>query len=347
MEGIIKRFYSYDKNTKINQPARRRLRGVQAALLQVPDIQRKIHIAHGTQDFGFSTGFLKHVRQLWDHPKSSPLTKDQFHGVLKNFQDTFVSEKQDDLNATQTIHHSEVSEKLQQTGKAQKHQQSSNPGERMNVPVRKQFLDAQDPVNSNINHSHGRGKQNTYPRMFLQDSKVFQTLRHANFETINGFASRLRTPLESYIKIRGPNFWRGLYDKSRLQQFVLWCRGRPRQPDTIYFHLSKDPIRLNGPIPTGCGEDVFDAAPRVAIIERVTGYKFKDKVLCVSALKADRPESSLQFGELVVPVPSNHRLALIGDRLLSMHLCKLWYAAGRGTGMYAPYLLHHVSSNNG
>jgi hypothetical protein len=53
-------------------------------------------------------------------------------------------------------------------------------------------------------------------------------------------------------------------------------------------------------------------AQRVAAVESLTGYTFKNKLLCVEALNTSDSGPSLKLGELLVPVPVYNRLALVG-----------------------------------
>lgn len=57
--------------------------------------------------------------------------------------------------------------------------------------------------------------------------------------------------------------------------------------DSLFFHMSQDPLRFHWPPPTK-HLDLFDAATRVVRVENVIGYSFHNKLLCVEALKTNK-----------------------------------------------------------
>ncbi|KAF2255659.1 hypothetical protein BU26DRAFT_557166 [Trematosphaeria pertusa] len=87
--------------------------------------------------------------------------------------------------------------------------------------------------------------------------------------------------------------------------------------DSIYFHLSTRQLRWQF-MPPKFHHDVFDAAKRVNNVEATIGHTFRNKMLCVEALKMSGMHSPLYFDGSIHPVAPNNRLALLGDRVLSL-----------------------------
>lgn len=143
-----------------------------------------------------------------------------------------------------------------------------------------------------------------------------------------------------------------LWNKSSASHFNRWIHGLPREHfgpkarvtdlfvrrDTIYYHLASQNLRWHVP-PPKLHHDVFDVALRVSKVEEAIGYIFKNRMLCVEALKMSGLYSPLWFGGTVVRVVGNNRLALVGDRALSMAICGLWWKTGNSTKQYAKMLL--------
>ncbi|KAH9865718.1 hypothetical protein J1614_009305 [Plenodomus biglobosus] len=80
--------------------------------------------------------------------------------------------------------------------------------------------------------------------------------------------------------------------------------------------------------------DLLHAAVRVGHIEVRTGYNFKNKLLCIEALKRTGKASPLFYRGASVVLDRNNRLALLGDRVLSLALCEIWFHSGHSTGNY-------------
>lgn len=93
--------------------------------------------------------------------------------------------------------------------------------------------------------------------------------------------------------------------------------------DMLFFHMFVDPLRFCQPPPVE-HQDLFEAATRVVRVEQVIGYRFKNKMLCVEALKASRHDVPLYWQGVVTPIADNRRLALIGDRVLALGMTTLW-----------------------
>ncbi|KAG9186568.1 hypothetical protein G6011_09676 [Alternaria panax] len=80
--------------------------------------------------------------------------------------------------------------------------------------------------------------------------------------------------------------------------------------------------------------DLLDAAARVGRIEERMGYTFKDKMLCIEALKLTSSVIPLYFKGAIHQVDRNNRLALLGDRVLGLALCEVWFQTGNTTADY-------------
>ncbi|KAI4641551.1 hypothetical protein J4E93_007648 [Alternaria ventricosa] len=80
--------------------------------------------------------------------------------------------------------------------------------------------------------------------------------------------------------------------------------------------------------------DLLDAAARVGRIEGIMGYKFKDKMICIEALKTTSATTPLYFNGVVHHIDKNNRLALLGDRVLSLALCDVWFKTGNTNAEY-------------
>lgn len=74
--------------------------------------------------------------------------------------------------------------------------------------------------------------------------------------------------------------------------------------------------------------DLPDIVAAVEHVEARIGYEFKDKKLAVKALKNGYSVTSIQFENSIHEVGRNNYLALLGDRVLSLTLCQIWYRTG-------------------
>jgi dsRNA-specific ribonuclease len=69
--------------------------------------------------------------------------------------------------------------------------------------------------------------------------------------------------------------------------------------------------------------DLIDAAANVGILETRLGYTFKNRMTCLNALKIST--YPLYYDGTVYTIGGNRRLALLGDRVLSLVLCEIWF----------------------
>lgn len=131
-----------------------------------------------------------------------------------------------------------------------------------------------------------------------------------------------------------------------MERFLLWLRGQqlqhygPKAPipelfqrrDMPFFALDSGALRMRVSPPM-FHHNLLDAAAGVGALEERLGYTFKDRMLCVQALKVSAVHSPLYFDGTVHELGTNNRLALLGDRLLSLVICEKWYQTERSTSM--------------
>lgn len=127
-----------------------------------------------------------------------------------------------------------------------------------------------------------------------------------------------------------------------------WTQGHTRQhfgpacrlpdlferKDRIYLDLYTKRLQWISPPPL-YHHDLLHAAVRVGHIEARTGYNFKNKFLCIEALKNTGKNWPLYYKGVVVEIDRNNRLALLGDRVLGLALCEIWFHSGHSTGNYS------------
>jgi hypothetical protein len=102
----------------------------------------------------------------------------------------------------------------------------------------------------------------------------------------------------------------------------LWQRK-----DLVYLSLADHPTRSIAQAPR-LSHDLADAFGKVGVLEERIGYVFRDKMICVQALKTTREAWQMHFDGITYPVAQNNRLALVGDRALELALCQVWYQRG-------------------
>jgi ribonuclease-3 len=64
---------------------------------------------------------------------------------------------------------------------------------------------------------------------------------------------------------------------------------------------------------------------KIAKIEQIIDYTFKDKLLCAEALQMDGGKQYLSVGGMQHNVLKNKNLEAVGDAIIDAVLCKLWY----------------------
>lgn len=78
--------------------------------------------------------------------------------------------------------------------------------------------------------------------------------------------------------------------------------------------------------------DLLTAVAELGALEQRIGYRFKDKLLGMSAFKISSDNNIVIYEDKAVKVERFSRLALLGDRVLSMALCVNWYKTGQIVG---------------
>lgn len=142
----------------------------------------------------------------------------------------------------------------------------------------------------------------------------------------------------------------------RVFHFLTWLRGETcehfgpacRIPDLFlrrdqtFLDLSAERLRWFLP-PPPTFHDIFAVAKKVHRIEETIGYEFKNKMLIVEALKMSGTTYPLYFNGTVHPVENNNRLALLGDRVLSLSLTETWFHGGSSTKEYTSMNLDTIT----
>ena len=132
------------------------------------------------------------------------------------------------------------------------------------------------------------------------------------------------------------------FARTRFERLFLWLRGRktrhhgPKAPsqalferkDLPFFALPSIVLQIKG-TPNGSYHDLLDAAARVGVLEGRLGYTFKDKMMCIQALKATGTHIPFYFDGKTYLANRNGRLALLGDRVLSLAVCEMWFRTTR------------------
>jgi dsRNA-specific ribonuclease len=81
--------------------------------------------------------------------------------------------------------------------------------------------------------------------------------------------------------------------------------------------------------------DLIDALAKVGALEERLGYTFNDRMIGVEALRTRGGAMPIRFKGVDRVILHNKRLALLGDRVLTMALCETWYKAGQSAFRYA------------
>jgi hypothetical protein len=135
-------------------------------------------------------------------------------------------------------------------------------------------------------------------------------------------------------------------DRSGAKELLGWAQPRRRQHfgpkaripdlfqrrDQVYFALETRQLQWYAPPPI-LYHDLLHAVAKVGHIEECIGYIFKDKMTCIEALKTTSTITPLYLKGMIHKVDKNNRLALLGDRVLSLALCEIWFHTGNSTGV--------------
>jgi dsRNA-specific ribonuclease len=126
--------------------------------------------------------------------------------------------------------------------------------------------------------------------------------------------------------------------RTRSERLIAWLQNHPCQHyghkaripelfqrrDLPLYALYNGKLRLKASPPT-FHHDLLDAAARVGALEPRLGYTFKNRMTCIEALKVTGELHSLYFDGTIHEVGRNNRLALLGDRVLSLAVCEIWF----------------------
>jgi dsRNA-specific ribonuclease len=82
-----------------------------------------------------------------------------------------------------------------------------------------------------------------------------------------------------------------------------------------------------------------DVDNSISRVETITGYTFKNKLLCAEALQMKEPNCSLRIADVIHSVNKNRDLELVGDAVVNPVLVKMWYEASNHNGTFS---LHHL-----
>jgi dsRNA-specific ribonuclease len=126
--------------------------------------------------------------------------------------------------------------------------------------------------------------------------------------------------------------------RTRSERLVTWIQNRQcqhygrtaRNPglfqrrDLPFFALHSGHLRIKASPPLKY-HDLLDAAANVGVLEARLGYTFKNRMTCLEALKISGESYPLYYDGTVYTIGGNRRLALLGDRVLSLVLCEIWF----------------------
>jgi hypothetical protein len=168
-------------------------------------------------------------------------------------------------------------------------------------------------------------------------AQVSQRWRHVRSYSNTKVSDQRRAPLYWSLK----NSMRTYSDR-----FMVWLQNRQCQHygpkahmpelfqrrDLPFLALQSGKLRMKA-LPPACHHNLLDAAARVGALEVRLGYTFKNRMTCIEALKVTGTWSPLYFDGMVYNVDKNNRLALLGDRVLSLAICELWFQTEHSTSM--------------
>jgi dsRNA-specific ribonuclease len=78
---------------------------------------------------------------------------------------------------------------------------------------------------------------------------------------------------------------------------------------------------------------------KIQSCESIIDYTFNDKCLLCEALQTAGAGTPMYWHGAWTTVPKNTRLAVYGDVVLNMILCRLWYAKDLNKGTITSFLL--------
>ncbi|KAI8936254.1 hypothetical protein NX059_006676 [Plenodomus lindquistii] len=176
-----------------------------------------------------------------------------------------------------------------------------------------------------------------FDRKAGQDNQQLKRLLHVKskqrVQSLQSTASVFKSPLRIWERIGELLYPPKSHER---QHFGAKCRipGLFERKDQIYLDLETTRLKWLPP-PPAIYHDLIDAAARVGHIEVHTGYTFKDRLLCIEALKITAKHWPLYYKGALVELGRNNRLALLGDRALSLACCDMWFRSGNSTAQYS------------
>jgi hypothetical protein len=209
----------------------------------------------------------------------------------------------------------------------------------LNTNTRKQ------PIEPHANDRHSRPGSREHPKP-ITGRQLAKGLRRSH--VLNN--TTIKSPLFEFLRRKTAFFG------TRVFHFLTWLRGEPREHfgptcripdlfvrrDQTFLTLSAEKLRWLLPPPV-LFHDIFAVAKKVHQIEEIIGWEFKNKMLIVEALKMSGSSYPLYFNGTVHPVENNNRLALLGDRALSLSLTETWYHGGKSTKDYTSMNLDTIT----
>jgi dsRNA-specific ribonuclease len=142
------------------------------------------------------------------------------------------------------------------------------------------------------------------------------------------------------------------------ERFVLWLQNRQRQHygpqafipelfqrrDLPFFALQTGHWKRLVP-PPQCHHDLIDAAAKVGALEVRLGYTFNNRATCIEALKNTGDHCPIYHDGIIYDYKRNNRLALLGDRVLSLVVCEMWFETEHSTRDHSVMSMETVSRN--
>ncbi|KAF2739333.1 hypothetical protein EJ04DRAFT_357584 [Polyplosphaeria fusca] len=113
--------------------------------------------------------------------------------------------------------------------------------------------------------------------------------------------------------------------------------------DMFYHDLFYRRLQWTYSPPPPVFHDLLDVMTKVYRAELILDYKFKNRGLCIEALKMSNPSIPLHFHGNLYYYPHNNRLALVGDKVLYMALVDHWYDTKRTLGEYSEITIKSVT----
>lgn len=127
--------------------------------------------------------------------------------------------------------------------------------------------------------------------------------------------------------------------RSGLTKLTPWLRPRSRQaplpltarPGTARVSVDAHPAEFL----SSSGSDSSQAVARLSAVEKRLGYVFNDKSLGLNVIKHAGHDVIVTEEGRRLPFKGYKRLALLGDRVLKLVLCRTWYESAQSRQAYS------------